>query len=76
MIIDDRKHLKEDGRSGLFRRKCFGYKHNEYGELIIDEEEARIVRKIFDWYLEGCSINKIIKKLSDEGVKSPKGSDK
>ena len=70
------EHLKEDGRSGLFRRKCFGYKHNEYGELIIDEEEATIVRKIFDWYLEGCSINKIIKKLSDEGVKSPKGSDK
>ena len=70
------KHLKKDGRSGLYRRKCFGYKHNEYGELIIDEEEATIVRKIFDWYLEGCSINKIIKKLSDEGVKSPKGSDK
>ena len=70
------ERLKEDGRSGLFRRKCFGYKHNEYGELVINEEEAVIVRNIFSWYLEGYSVNKIIKELSSTGVKSPKGSDK
>ncbi|MDD5936984.1 MAG: recombinase family protein, partial [Clostridiales bacterium] len=70
------KHLKKDGRSGLYRRKCLGYKHNEYGELVINEEEAAIVRNIFSWYLEGYSVNKIIKELSSTGVKSPKGSDK
>lgn len=42
----------------------------------IDEEEAMIVRKNFDWYLEGHSVNKIIKELSDAGIKSPKGSDR
>lgn len=43
---------------------------------MINEEEAAIVRNIFSWYLEGYSVNKIIKELSNTGVKSPKGSDK
>ena len=43
---------------------------------MIDEEAAAIVRKIFDWYLEGYSINKIVNELSNAGIKSPKRSDK
>jgi len=36
------------GKSKLYSRKCFGYKHNEDGELIIDEEKAEVVRLIYD----------------------------
>ena len=31
--------------------------------LVIDEEKAKIVRNIFDWYLEGASIIGIKRKL-------------
>lgn len=69
-------YLMKSGKSKLYRRKCYGYKHNEYGELAINEEESIIVSKIFERYVEGYSVNKIIKELAMSGVKSPKGSDK
>ena len=39
--------------------------------LIFDEEEARVVRRNYDWYLEGYSIGGIIDKLKvkSDGVK-------
>ncbi|MFU0560895.1 recombinase family protein [Gardnerella vaginalis] len=43
--------------------------------LIIDEEQAKVVRAIFDWYLEGLSVGGIIERLKSKGVKSPKGKD-
>ena len=43
--------------------------------LIIDEDQAQVVRDIFDWYLKGLSIGGIIKRLKSRGVKSPKGKD-
>lgn len=43
--------------------------------LIIDEEQAKVVRAIFDWYLEGLSIVGIIERLKSKGIKSPKGKD-
>lgn len=33
-------HGFEAGKSKLYSWKCFGYKHNEKGQLIIDGEQA------------------------------------
>lgn len=44
--------------------------------LIIDDEQAKVVRNIFNWYLEGYSIGGIIKRLEINGIKSPKGKDR
>jgi DNA invertase Pin-like site-specific DNA recombinase len=63
------------GNSKLYSRKCFGYKQNEEGELIIDEEQAKVVREIFDLYLSGLSIGFIAKELNKRGIKSPQGKD-
>ena len=63
------------GNSKLYSRKCFGYKHNKDGELIIDEEQAEIVRTIFDLYLRGFSIVLIIRELERRNIKSPQGKD-
>ena len=38
--------------------------------LIIDEEEAKVVRYIYDWYLEGYSIGGIIDKLAEKKIKT------
>ena len=69
------KHRAEDGTSGLYSRACYGYKKDKHGMLIIDEEQAKVVRAIFDWYLEGLSVVGIIERLKSRGVKSPKGKD-
>lgn len=69
------KHRAEDGTSGLYSRVCYGYKKDKHGMLIIDEEQAKVVRAIFDWYLEGLSVVGIIERLKSKGVKSPKGKD-
>ncbi len=61
------------GKSKLYSRKCFGYKQNEEGELIIDEDQAGVVRAIFDLYLSGLSIGLIVKELKNRGIKSPQG---
>ena len=40
--------------------------------LIIDEEEAKVVRYIYAWYLEGYSIGGIIDKLAEKKIKTSK----
>ena len=37
--------------SKLYNRKCYGYKNDVDGSLIIDDEEAKNVQLIFDFYL-------------------------
>lgn len=66
----------ETGNSKLYTRKCFGYKKNEYGELMIDEEQAPVVRNIFDLYLKGYSVDMIMKELAYDNIKSPTGKEK
>ncbi|MGF3076214.1 recombinase family protein [Facklamia sp. P12955] len=63
------------GISKLYNRKCYGYSHDSKGELIINEEEAKVVRKIFDWYLDGKSIIGIVKALQKEEIKTSTGKD-
>lgn len=65
----------ENGTSLLYTRPCFGYRLSDEGMLIIEPDEAKVVKMIFNWYLEGHSVVSIIKKLSEVGIKSPKGKD-
>ena len=39
--------------SKLYNRKCYGYDHDENGELSINFQQAKVVRKIFNCYLDG-----------------------
>ena len=64
------------GTSKLYDRKCYGCENNENGKLIINEEQATVVRKIFNWYLGGLSVNGIIKELEKQKINSPTGKEK
>ena len=64
------------GTSKLYDRKFYGYEHDENEKLIINEEQAVVVRKIFNWYLGGLSVNGLIKELEKQTIKSPTGKDK
>ena len=64
------------GTSKLYDRKCYGYKHDDNGKLIIDEEAAENVKLIFHLYLGGQSILGIVKELENRRILSPTGKDK
>lgn len=61
------------GTSKLYDRKCYDYKHDENGHLVIDEETAKNVKLIFDLYLDGQSVIGIIKELEKRKILSPIG---
>lgn len=67
------KQRAAQGTSKLYNRRCYGYDHDENGELIINFQKAKIVKKIFNWYLDGKSVIGIVKELEKEKVKSPTG---
>ena len=70
------KYRAADGTSKLYNRKCYGYKHDEKGKLISDEEMATNVKLIFDLYLAGKSILGIIRELERMEIPSPMGKKK
>ena len=61
------------GTSKYYQRKCYGYTHDKDGQLVIDEQEAAVVRFIFDVYLDGASINQILVLLKERSILSPTG---
>lgn len=65
-----------NGSSGLYRRRLYGYTKDEKGNLVIDEEQAGVVQKIFEWYIEGYSVLGIIKNLHKKEIPSPTGKEK
>lgn len=69
------KQRASNGSLGFYRRKCYGYDKDENGDLVINEEQAVIVRLIFDLYLGGKSILGIVKELKERDIKSPTGKD-
>lgn len=65
-----------EGRVTVPFKSFLGYERGEGGELVINEEQAKIVRRIFGMYLIGMSTYAIAKKLTDEGILSPRGKEK
>lgn len=66
----------EDGASKLLNRKCYGYVNVNDGSLVVDEEQALVVRLIYNMYLDGASVLGIIRNLEELEIKSPTGKDK
>ena len=55
---------------------AYGYTKDENGELIIQEEEAAIVRRIFCEYLNGRGTYVIARNLSEEGLPTIRSAEK
>lgn len=69
------KQRASNGSLGFYRRKCYGYDKDENGDLVINKEQAEVVKLIFDLYLGGKSILGIVEELKDRNIKSPTGKD-
>lgn len=53
-------------------KNFYGYYVHD-GELKINEEQAAVVRNIFQWYLEGCSLRQIKLELERQGILTATG---
>ncbi len=82
IYLEDLKHKVRRGMSGRVRDglsaggKAYGYKPvpGKPGELVIDEDEACIVRRIFREYAAGKTPRDIAIGLNRDSVPSPRGS--
>ena len=63
----------EKGEGILNTKRFLGYDKDMYGDLIINEKEAEIVRRIFEEYLNGKGSHAIAKLLNAEGVPTVAG---
>jgi hypothetical protein len=61
--------------SRLFGRICYGFGRDEEGYVFVKEEEASVVRKIFEMAINGNSLHAIQVELFNKGIKSPSGKD-
>jgi len=62
-------------RRGIFLTPILlGYDHDEDGNLVINEGEAKIVKLIFMMYLNGCTCQEIADTLTELGCMTKKGN--
>lgn len=62
-------------RRGIFLTPILlGYDHDEDGNLVINEEEAKIVKLIFMMYLNGCTCQEIADTLTELVCMTKKGN--
>ena len=64
----------QQGKVQVNCNRFLGYDKDEDGNLIINKEEAEVVKRIFREYLEGQSYNIIGKGLTADGIKTAAGS--
>lgn len=65
-----------DGHGCLGFSQFMGYDRGPEGEFVINEEQAKIVRRIFDEYISGKNTSQIAKALTADGIKTVTGKDK
>jgi len=63
----------QDGSSKMAKRRCYGYTISSEGELVINSDEAQVVRWIFERYRNGDSLGKIAAGLEQRHIPSPTG---
>lgn len=66
---------REKARQGYIvgGRVPYGYRYlgkaeGDRGHLLVDEEQAAVVRQVFAWCLEGCSVLEIAYRLNASGI--------
>lgn len=65
-----------DGHGCLGFSRFLGYDRGPDGEFVINEEQAKIVKRIYYEYLDGKTTVEIAKRLTRDGIKTVTGKDK
>ena len=64
-----------DGKVTVPFHRFLGYDRGPNGELIVNQQEAETVRRIYRLFLQGLTYNGIAKQLTNDGIKTPGGKD-
>lgn len=64
-----------DGKVTVPFKRFLGYDRGADGNLVVNEEQAVIVRRIYGFFLQGRSPYAIAKRLMAEGIPSPGGKE-
>ena len=64
----------KQGKFSVSTKRFLGYDKDKQGNLVINNEQAAIVRRIFADYLSGLGISRIAKRL--DGIKNISGRTK
>lgn len=71
-----KRRSMEEGKFSLAYKHFLGYKKGEDGILEIVEDEAKIIRKIYQLFLEGQTVRMIADHLTKQGIPTPMGRKK
>ena len=71
-----REYRYKQGECCYNMGKIFGFNQDSNGIVTINEEQAVVVRLIYEGYLNGMSIGGIIKDLQERKIPSPTGKEK
>jgi site-specific DNA recombinase len=66
----------QQGKVTVNHNRFLGYTKSEDGKLVIDPEQAEIVKRIYREYLEGSSMDKIAAGLEADGILTGAGKAK
>lgn len=67
------RHRMRSGKTMLNHTQFLGYTKGPDGILQVVPEEAKVVRKIFDLYIQGNGVRKIKRHLEEHGIKTVTG---
>ena len=58
----------QDGKVSVPFSRFLGYDRGENGELVVNEEQAKTVRRIYGLFIKGYTTNAIARILTDDGI--------
>ena len=65
-----------DGKVTVPFKRFLGYDRGPDGNLVLNKDEAVIIRRIYSMFLQGMTPHGIAARLTADGIKSPGGKDK
>ena len=65
-----------DGKVTVPFKRFLGYDRGPNGELVVNEEQAKLVKRIYRMFMEGTTPYGIATKLTEENIPSPSGKQK
>lgn len=66
----------QDGKVSFAYSRVLGLEKGPNGTIVVNKEEAVIVKRIFKMFIEGLTPHTIAETLTKEGIKSPGGKDR
>ena len=64
----------QDGKVHVAYKNFLGYDRGEDGNLVVNEEQAKVVRRIFSYFIQGLSRSTIAKRMIELDIETAKGA--